>query len=272
MRLLVAVEIVALLVFLWFCRLYIKYRNNYKLYMVFGKKGSGKTTLMVKLCLQYRKKGWHVYCDRHIPGATYFETDDFGKIGFPPNSLILIDEVGLVWDNRDFKKFPKEVKEFFKYQRQYRCVCYLFSQAFDIDKKIRDLTDHLYVVSNFMNVFSIARRVTKRLVVVHADKSAQGESKIVDDYNIDSLLLFFAGSIRVTFIPKYAKYFASYNPPELPELPDDYMEIPKFYVFKRSLPVLPEYQDPEPSDEYLMDETEGFSAPKGPRNFDDEIV
>ena len=38
----------------------IAYRNPYKLYMCFGKKGSGKTTLMTKLCLQYRKKGWNV--------------------------------------------------------------------------------------------------------------------------------------------------------------------------------------------------------------------
>ena len=95
-------------------------------------------------------------------------------------------------------------------------MVYLFSQSFDIDKKIRDLTDHLYIVQNCFNCFSIARRVTKSLTVVHADKSAQGESKIVDDYNIDSLLLAPFGSVRVTYIPKYARYFKSFNPPELP--------------------------------------------------------
>ena len=35
----------------------IKYRNPYKLYMVFGKKGSGKTTYMTKLAITYQKKG-----------------------------------------------------------------------------------------------------------------------------------------------------------------------------------------------------------------------
>lgn len=228
-------EIIGVVVFTWLMYHVIKYRNPYKLYMVFGKKGSGKTTLMTKLCIKYRKKGWAVYCDRYIPGATHFETDDFGKIGFPPNSLILIDEVGLVWDNRDFKKFPKEVKEFFKYQRQYRCCVYLFSQAFDIDKKIRDLTDHLYVVSNFMNCFSIARRVTKKLVVVHADKSAQGESKIVDDYTIDPLIFFFAGSVKVTYIPHWARYFKSFDPPPLELLPDDPVEIPRFGLFGKRI-------------------------------------
>lgn len=194
----------------------IRYRNPYKLYMVFGKKGSGKTTLMTKLALQYRKKGWHVYCDREIPGATVFPTDSFGKYQFPPDSIILIDEVGLVWDNRNYKSFPEHVKVYFKYQRQYRHVVYLFSQSFDVDKKIRDMTDHLYIVQNLFNCFSIARRVTKSLTVVHADRSAQGESKIVDDYNIDSLLLAPFGSVRITYIPKYAKYFKSFDPPKLP--------------------------------------------------------
>ena len=194
----------------------IAYRNPYKLYMVFGNKGSGKTTLMTKLALQYKKKGWNVYCDREIPGCYLFKTEDFGKYAFPPNSLVLVDEVGLVWDNRNYKSFPEHVKIYFKYQRQYKNTVYLFSQSFDVDKKIRDLTDHLYIVQNFLNIFSIARRVTKHITVVHANKSAVGESKIADDYSIDSLLWFWCGTVRVTYIPHWVKYFKSFDPPQLP--------------------------------------------------------
>lgn len=215
-------------VFMWVVYHVVKYRNPYKLYMCFGKKGSGKTTLMTKLCLQYKKKGWNVYCDREIPGAIVFPTNEFGKYQFPPNSLILVDEVGLVWDNRNYKSFPEHVKVYFKYQRQYRHVVFLFSQSFDIDKKIRDLTDHLYIVQNYFNCFSIARRVTKFLTVVHASKSAQGESKIVDDYKIDSLLLAPFGTVKITYIPKYAKYFKSFNPPELPQWEGDPIPMPDF--------------------------------------------
>lgn len=202
----------------------IRYRNPYKLYMVFGGKGSGKTTLMTKLALRYQKKGWNVYSDREIPGARRFDIKEFGKCSFPENSVILIDEVGLVWDNRHYKDFKDEVKVYFKYQRQYKNIVYLFSQSFDVDKKIRDLTDHLYVVQNFFNCFSIARRVTKHITVVHADRSAVGESKIVDDYSLDPFWTFPFGGIRVTYIPKYVKYFKSFDPPVLP--PYEFEQLP----------------------------------------------
>ena len=170
--LLIALAFLAVILFVAYDM--VRFRNPYKLYMVFGKKGSGKTTLMTKLALAYQKKGWPVYCDREVPGCYHFRTSDFGKILFPPNSLVLVDEVGLVWDNRNSKSFPEHVKVYFKYQRQYRNTVYLFSQSFDVDKKIRDLTDHLYIVSNVFNCFSVARRVTKKITVVHADHSAQG--------------------------------------------------------------------------------------------------
>ena len=38
-----------------------KYLNPYKLYLVFGKKGSGKSTYLVKLAKKHLKKHWLVY-------------------------------------------------------------------------------------------------------------------------------------------------------------------------------------------------------------------
>lgn len=226
MGFLVYAELFLLFIFLFLSFHMIKYRNPYKLYMVFGKKGSGKTTLMTKLAFQYRKKGWKVYSDREIPGCYLFKIEDFGRFKFPEKSLILLDEVGLIWDNRNFKSFPEHVKVYFKYQRQYKHVVYLFSQSFDVDKKIRDLTDHLYIIHNFFNCFSVARRVTKSLTVVHADRSAQGESKIVDDYNIDPLWQCFFGSVILTYIPRWAKYFNSFNPPDLPSVEATFLPPP----------------------------------------------
>jgi hypothetical protein len=85
------------------------------------------------------------------------------------------------------------------------------------------------------NCFSVARRVTKKITVVHADHSAQGESKIADDYNIDSLLLAPFGSVRITYIPRYVKYFKSFDPPALPLVDLERFPAPVRYGFFRSL-------------------------------------
>lgn len=211
----------------------VKYRNPYKLYMVFGRKGSGKTTLSMKLALEWQKKGKPVFSNMDLPGCYKINTKEIGHIMFPRDSLLLIDEVGLVWDSRNFKSFPEEVKTFFKYQRHYRVTCYLFSQSFDVDKKLRDLTDHLYLVQNVFNCFSVARRVTKHITIVHADKSAQGESKIVDDYSIDPIFLAPFGGIKLTYIPKYAKLFKSFDPPQLNEKEFDLVPFPEKYQIRR---------------------------------------
>lgn len=52
------------------------------------------------------------------------------------------------------------------------------------------------------------------ITIVHAD-SGTGESHLADDMQFDSLLLFWAGSIKVTWIPKYTKFFDSFAAPEL---------------------------------------------------------
>lgn len=87
------------------------YLNPYKLIFLFGKKGSGKTTNLTKIALEHLKKGWKVYSTIEIPGTTLFDVQDIGKRTFPEKSCILIDEVGMIWDNRDFKQFKPEAIE-----------------------------------------------------------------------------------------------------------------------------------------------------------------
>lgn len=186
--------------------------------MIFGKKGSGKTTYLTKLTMQYLKHGRAVYSTTEVPGAILFNPKDLGFVYIPENSVILIDEVGLIWNNRDFKSFKKEYREYFKMQRQYKHTVYLFSQAFDIDKSLRELTDAMYLMRSYFCVYSVARRINRKITIVSASSSGGGgESHIADDLAFDSLLLFWAGSIRLTWIPKYAKYFKSFNPPPLPD-------------------------------------------------------
>lgn len=203
-----------------------KYINPYKLYMVFGKKGSGKSTLMTRLAVQYVKRGWTVYCTEplSVDGVRKFDVSWVGKRSFDSNSLVLIDEVGMVWDNRDFTKFPKEVRDWFKLQRHYQCKVYLFSQAFDIDKKLRDLTDGLYLCSTKLRVFSWAKRIHRTVVLTESESDR--ESRISENLEFDTVLSWPFGGRILTFIPRYAKYFDSHCVPKLDPLPYQVMQDP----------------------------------------------
>lgn len=217
----------------------VRYRNPYKLFMVFGKKGSGKSTLMCKLAIKYSKKGYTVFCNSYVPGTYYFDAADVGFYHFPENSVLLVDEVGMIWDNRDFKSFKKEVRDYFKLQRHYRHIVFLFSQSFDVDKKLRDLTDNMYLITNVLNCFSIARRITKVITISHGDKNTTGESKLIDDYRFDPLIFFFIGSVKLTYIPRYVRYFNSFDAPQLPLKNFEYIplkELPSLRQRVRSLP------------------------------------
>lgn len=223
------------------------YVNPYKLYMIFGKKGSGKSTILTKLAMQYLKRGWTVYSTEHIPGVYYITPGCIGIYHLPdvnfvpinldnysglhkffmrirlkffphrPKVLLLIDEVGMIYDNRNFKNFDARVRDFFKLQRHYYVRCYMFSQTFDVDKKLRDLTDCMYLVKNVGRVFCYGKRIVKKQTI-NNDASDGSGGKIVEAYEFEPFLLFWLGSRTLTYIPKYAKHFNSFIAPQLPSL------------------------------------------------------
>lgn len=184
-----------------------KYVNPYKLIFIFGKKGSGKSTLLAKLTYRYLKRGWSVYSTEASAGdaAECIDPTKIFEYTFPERSCILIDEVSLIWDNRDFKKMDKRVIEWFRYQRKHKCRVYFFSQTFDIDKKLRDLADDMYLVNKYFRVFAVASHMVRKPVVVHPGPDSP--ARIDDDIIIDGPLLTFFGGKIFAFIPYWAKRF-----------------------------------------------------------------
>ena len=215
--------------------------------MIFGKKGSGKSTILTKYAIKYMKKGWTVYSTEHIPGVYFIQPEYIGKFNlkdynykpidpddyrgikkllvklrlkfFPhkPKVLLLIDEVGMIYDNRNFKNFNTKVRDFFKLQRHYYVKCVMFSQTFDVDKKLRDLTDAMYLVKNVARVFCYGKKIRKYQNISNDSMDGSG-GKIVDDYEFEPFILFFAGSRTLTYIPKYSKSFNSFLAPKLPDI------------------------------------------------------
>lgn len=192
-----------------------RFANPNKLIFLFGKKGSGKSTFMVKLMVRHLKKGWTVYTnmsDVNIPGVRIFDANSLSTSVPDAHSVIFIDEAGLIWDNRNHKSFSGGFTEFFKLQRKYKCKVYINSQSFDVDKKIRDLTDIMYLQTNIGNVIGITRPIIRTVKLIEA--SAEAESRIADSLKFGGLL-----SWKVTWLPRYFKYFDSFQAPERPSVP-----------------------------------------------------
>lgn len=197
--------IVFFVVYIYFYLISLKYRCPYKLVMLFGKKGSGKNTLLTKLSIKYNAMGYHVFSDSRIFNTYELSTDWIGKYDFPENSVLMIEEAGITWSNRDFKTFPKEVAKFFKLQRHHKVIVYLASQSFDVDKKLRDLCDEMYLCTNWMGIFSVAKKINKRIAIHNASENNDGESFLTETYSFD-----FPWNWKYTYIPRWIPFFNSF--------------------------------------------------------------
>lgn len=197
-----------------------KWNNPYKLIFLFGKKGSGKSTLLVRYMTEYHKKGYSVYTTMDectLPYVVHITIDNLGYYVAKPKSLVCLDEVGIDFDARKFKTFKDEWRDYFKYQRHYRNVVIMASQTWDVDLKIRSLTDKFYLCGK-IGPFSYAREIERRIVLT--EPTGDSESRIADQLRFKPM------SAKITYIPKYAKHFASFSPPERPFFVDP-PEIPE---------------------------------------------
>lgn len=199
-----------------FCLSYCarKYDNPYKLIFIFGKKGAGKSCYMVHEMIRLARRGWTIYTDMqdiYIPNVRIISVKDL-VVGAPdPKSAIFLDEVGITMDNRNFKNFPTGLRDFFKYGRKMQCRVYMNSQAYDVDKKVRDTVDSMILQTSLFNCISISRPIIRSVTLT--PPSSDSESRIADELRFSSFF-----SWRVYWMPSYFKYFNSREMPERPSI------------------------------------------------------
>ena len=163
----------------------------------FGVPGSGKTTFAAWLTRHDLRRGGKVWSNVPITGAYKLEPkDDIGK-HMICGGRVIIDEAGLEYNNRDFKEFSKNSLYFYKYHRHYECAVDIFSQGYnDMDKKLRDLAQRLYVVrKSILPWFVYRRRIRKKVGINEYTK------EIIDDYE------FVPWSRKYIFCPPLWKMF-----------------------------------------------------------------
>lgn len=215
-----------------------KYLNPYKLYLIFAPKGEGKSTLLQKLAHHYTKKGYTCFCNigdcqnpnvyeidiNYLPILSQaqedkelrkqFETSNsYNGISYiPKHSVIFCDEINLLWDNRDFKSFPKDMQKYFRLQRHYKHIFIGFSQTYDCDKKIRDLADYLIIIRRFFRVYIGGRAWRKKPVIISPDQNNGRETAtMTDDFIKQSWLFWYLWSPFRAWLPYWCKKHDSFK-------------------------------------------------------------
>lgn len=191
----------------------IPYKDKKILTIYFGVPGSGKSTFAASLVRKCNLHKIPVFSNFPIVGAYEYKCEELGKTQFD-NCKIIIDEAGIEFNNRDFKSFSKENLQFFKLHRHYKTSIDVFSQTYnDMDKKIRTLAQKLYVVKrSIIPYFIVCIPIKKKITIDELTHD------ICDGYYFDHPLLQIFTSKRI-FMPKYWKYFNSYDAPKLPKKP-----------------------------------------------------
>lgn len=219
------VKFIILIAALLLLKVLIGEDSPYKLIICFGKKGSGKSTLIAKLAHEYIKKGKKVYCNIDVSGTYKYDPADIGLYTFEKDSIVFCDEIGIIWNNRNYKNFKKYVIEWFKYQRKYKIRMYAFSQsADDFDITLRRLIDELYIIKRIGN-FSIRIPVSNNIDIGH---NQEGHGQVINDYKKK-----FLTSWKLTYLPRYYGLFESFDAPKLDLIEStyvDYNEVSKLYT------------------------------------------
>ena len=199
------------------CVLVLKIVDTYKVIvdpfptlLYVGKKGVGKTLNATEIARKTKRK--HIYSNidglgTYVSSTEYCELNPFtGKPAFPfeYDSLVIIDEAGLVHDNRDFKKFQKSTNAFIKYARKNGLQIVYLSQTVDIDKKIRSVLDGIYILERF-GPFLVERKY-KHKITTAKDPATGGEKLVDTEHKV--------GLPKIRYLGRMIAYNARYDTTE----------------------------------------------------------
>lgn len=180
----------------------------------YGLPGSGKTTVLTAIAQQElqrirlgKSKYSAVMTNFYCRNCDVFKTADIESRTFR-RCLILIDEITLIWDSRNFKTFPDSVKDFFTLHRHLHTdVIYATQYYQNVDKRIRDVTDTTYRVRK-IGKFHLCSR--ERLAVQYPEETGE----IIIGYKRPTPLQLLSGA-KIFYGVKWYDFFDTH------EMPDD---------------------------------------------------
>lgn len=183
----------------------------------FGVPGCGKTTLLTKIAqkeLKRIRKGKssyeHVVTNFYCAGCESVSFDDLSHFKIC-NSLILLDEITLDSDSREFKSFSKGHKDFFTLHRHLGNDIVVFCQDYSrMDKTIRNNVYDLWYVTKpifpFFRQFTTAKRIYRNIAI------NEMTSELTLGYRFATFWeTLFSPCRKIIYRKPYYKYFDSYD-------------------------------------------------------------
>lgn len=208
---------------------------------IHGFPGAGKTTVLTMIAqraLQGKStlglpRTREVYTSFPCAGCYKLDFYQLGKQNFH-DCLIIIDEISLYADNRNFKNFSDALLYFFKLHRHANISLVWCSQnATDADKKIRGVTEKLYIIESYL-CFTAIKPIDKWHSVVNGEPN--------EKYQLARLHKW-----KWCFRPRWYKYFNSFDIKPLPDFEPEFWEC-NFQQPEQVLSPVPE-EEPEKTEE-----------------------
>lgn len=155
------------------------------------------------------------YTNFWCSGCYKLDFDTLGLYNYHDCNL-LIDEIMLLADNRNFKTFPEHLKMFFALHGHFHINIIWCSQNWDCDKKIRALTQQLFLLEKgkILKDFSFIKPIYR---------SIDFKSNIVSEKFVVGAPLEWTAIYR----PKYYDKFDSYESDLLQDFIPELWEVKK---------------------------------------------
>ena len=201
--------------------------------LVFGLPRSGKSTFLVWCARRALQKKpltlgfglWkselgqfapydRVYCNFPCPGTYELKFDDLGVQQFE-NCLIIIDEIMLLCDSRDWKNYSAHLRDFMALHGHYKVDIIAASQCYsDCDVRIRNLAERLLFVERKGNHSRISPIVKGWAVDTKITESYKLAPPIACRYlNRKPLYKFFDSFAAPRLLENTAALWSLYEPP-----------------------------------------------------------
>lgn len=190
----------------------------------FGVPGCGKTTLLTKLAQEELKKMssgkspyQHVLTNFPCAGTEQVSVEQLGAYQLE-YCLILLDELTLEADSRDFKSFSQTKKLFFILHRHVHCDVVYFTQDFTrVDKTIRDLTMDLWYCTKsvvpLLSEFTVCTRIFRNINI------NEFTSELTLGYRFAKPIeVIFSHTRKILFRRPWYKFFDSFDKTGLEDL------------------------------------------------------